>query len=284
MTATTLADRGRFSRLAALLTALTLVLCLCACGAEDPICGSWICTGGEADGLQVYPWQLPGAAAVLTLSADGRGTLSREGQEGDLTWLRSGERLDLNIGGRVYSASIEGDVILLETEPGLCLCFEREEELSGEAAEPEYPSWDWYGWWSTEDSSGKMPNTWYDCFARLEDGAYGPILRIWDEASSYDAPLAMVRFRWDGEDAVSESGWFLQDEIEEGQWRLRPGELLELTGRCVTEEESFGFRLHLRRWGSIWPASEERLPLGYKSWYLPLRNRGVPMPERMGTN
>lgn len=269
-------------RLVALLTALALLLCLSACGSADPVCGRYRCVGAEAEGLDVPEALLNGEPTVLSLTADGRGTLSRGGTEGSLSWTRSGDALSLNVGGTVYDAELEDDAILLALEPGLILRFAREEQAAP-AETPGHGPWDWYGWWGVEASTGLMPETWRDCCACLEQRDFGPVLTLWDEDGAYDEPLAIVQMCWDGAEAVSESGWFLLESVGPGDWRVDPaGEELTLGGAYRSEDESFDFRIRLRPWGARWEGDGSRLPFRYTDWYLPLLEAGEPMPGRIG--
>ena len=271
----------KLRRLTALLLLLAALLCLCACGTDDPICGRWRCTGAQGEDHALEAWQLEGEPVLLSLYSDGRGSLSRSGQEGSLSWTRTGDALDLKIGGVVLSAEIRDDCILLEAEPGLFLRFERDEELPENPEPPVYETWTWFGWWSVEASADKLPETWMDCCASLEDGDFGPVLRIWDEKSSRGEPLGLVYLRWDGSEAVSESGWFLQAEIGEGDWRLEPEGILDLKGSGGAEGEEFSFRICLRPWGDRWENTGEHPPLHLRDWYLPLIDAGEAMPDQM---
>ena len=109
------------------------------------------------------------------------------------------------------------------------------------------------------------------------------MLRFWDEESSYETPLGVVQLRWDGAEAVTESGWILSDTVDPGLWRLDPAaELWELRGVCRGESESYSFCFRLRPWGALWPEEEERIPFRYNDWYLPLIEAGASMPGQIG--
>ena len=265
----------------ALILALILALCLSACGQADPICGRYPCVCAEADGLAVPAAFLGESPAVLCLTADGRGTLERGGVEGSLSWTREGDRLCLSLGGELYDGAVEDGEILLQLEPALTLRFAREDA----AREQEQGgTWDWYGWWSVENSRGMTPDSWRDCCARLETGSFGPVLTLWDEDSSFDAPLGVLYLRWDGDEAVTESGWFLTEQVGDDLWRLDPtAQLWELRGSVRGESESFDFLIHLRPWGARWPEEESRIPFRYDDWYLPLIEGKASMPGQIGS-
>jgi hypothetical protein len=109
------------------------------------------------------------------------------------------------------------------------------------------------------------------------------VLRVWDEESAYEEPLALVQMRWEGDTAVSESGWFLLSEMGEGTWRVDPGaEALELSGTCEGGGERFDYQIHLRPWGADWQEETLHEPWRLRDWYLPLMEEGASMPDRIG--
>ena len=282
-TTTSLAEnRKKGSGPLALLLTLALALLLCACGQADPVCGRYLCVGARGDGLNV-----PAAAflgedpAVLSLTADGRGSLRLGDRESSLSWTREGDSLSVSLGGEVYEAALENGQILLTLEPTLRLRFAPEEQ----AAAPEtVRTLDWYGWWSTENSQGLMPDSWRDCCARLEESGFGPVLTVWDEDSSYEQPLGVLYLRWEDGLAVPESGWLLSSRQVEGLWRLDPAaQIWELSGSIRGESESYDFHFRLRPWGASWPEEEERIPFRYTDWYLPLIEAGASMPGQIGS-
>ena len=285
LTTTTLsADRitGRGRRLTALLLALGMLLCLSACGEEDPICGRYRCTSAEAEGLTVRE-ELLGENTVLTLEQGGKGQITRGGREGGFSWSRSGDSLRLDLAGVLYDADLEGESILLRLGDGLILRFEREDAQTRPAGPETLETSEWYGWWSVENSQGEMPEVWRDCCARLEPGDYGPVLRFWDEESSCDEPLALVRMRLEDGIAVSESGFFLLSQMEDGTWTLDPAaEALELSGTCEGGGERFDYQIHLRPWGADWQEETLHEPWRLRDWYLPLLEEGASMPDRIG--
>ena len=275
-------NSGACARLGALLLALSLLLCLSACGQTDPLCGSYLCRGAEADGLSVDSSLLGEESARLVLSSDGRGTLTRAGTQGGLSWTREGEILRLEIGGTVYDASIRDGEILLPLEPGLALRFVREDGAPQETPGP--GPWEWYGWWSVENSQGLMPDSWRDCCARLENSPFGPVLTLWDEDSSFDLPFAVLHLRWENGLAVTESGWLLQAQIDGLDWTVDPeASLWKLEGAYQDGESSFTFQIRLRPWGQLWP-EEGRIPFRYTDWYLPLIRDGASMPDQIGSH
>lgn len=260
-----------------------MLLCLSACGTDDPICGSYRCVGAETEDLYVKSELLGKKGIVLVLNGDGTGTLTRGDGEGAFTWARVGEGLRLDAAGRLYDADLEGEAILLRLEDGVILRFERADAKTQPAGQELTDSGDWYGWWAVSNSQGEMPEVWRDCCARLESGDYGPVLRFWDEESSWDEPLALVRLRAEDTELVSESGWFLLSEIGDGALRLDPAaDRLELSGSCEGGGERFDYEIHLRPWGAEWQEETLHLPWRYRDWYLPLIGEDAPMPDRIG--
>ena len=265
----------------ALLLALALLLCLPACGGADPVCGRYLCVGAEAEGIQMPAALLGEETTVLSLTADGRGTLTRGGAQGSLSWSREGDLLRLDVGGKLYDATLRDGLLLLQLEPGLSLRFAPEDAAPETMAEPE--SLDWYGWWSVQGSTGTLPDSWRDCCACLTTDDFGAELRLWDEESSREEPLALVRLRWEDGLIVSQSGWFLSSEIGEGEWRLDPAaEETVLSGVAQAGDERFSYEIRLRPWGARWEKSGGRLPFRYEDWYLPLIEDGAAMPDQIG--
>lgn len=271
--------RERHGRLLALLLALALLLCLSACGQEDPVCGRWTCVSAETAGLSV-PASLLGTGPVrLRLSSDGRGSLSDGQREGSLRWLREEEELFLALGEKRISCALEGDSLFVELQPGLTLRFARGDRAAETETED---TLNWYGWWEVFDSLGGMPDSWRDCCASLVPGDFGPELRLWDEDGSREEPMAFLQMEWDGSCFVPTSGFFLLEGVEKSAWTLDPASSpLEIRGSYCHGDESFSYRILLRPWGDRWNA-DQRLPFRYTDWYLPLVGSGASMPERIG--
>ena len=154
-------------------------------------------------------------------------------------------------------------------------------------AAQEYFSGDWYGWWRIENSTGDLPDSWYDCFAAIESEEDGSsLLTVWDESSSREEPMgqAALRFSREGDDPVAESsvGWFWFEEIGSGEWTIRPAETdfadtILLVGQHDAEGERFDYTILLRPWGTLWDDMEEDdLPYYYEEWYLPRREDPMP--------
>ena len=248
-----MADRKAFRRALALALALVLLLCLPACARDETIAGRWRCVSAQARGLELDALVLGDESAVLTLEPDGRGSLSRYGREGALSWSRTGDVLEMEIGGRTYSARLEGELLLLEADDGVSLGFLREESIPETTDPPAIEARSWYGWWSVSESEGQMPETWYDCCGET------------------------------GRRVRSVRGWFLLQELGEGAWTIDLDESpLVLSGRHESVKERFDYQICLRPWGDDWSEAEEHLPFRWRDWYLPRIEAGAPMPDSIG--
>ena len=270
----------------ALALALLLLLCLPACTRDETIAGRWRCVSAQARGLELDAGSLGDESAVLTLEPDGRGSISRCGREGALSWSRTGDVLEMEIGGRTYSARLEGELLLLEADEGVSLSFLREESIPEATEPPAAEERSWYGWWSVSGSEGQMPETWYDCCAALEQDGEELLLILWDEDSSRDAPLAQIWLEPEdeaGRRVRSIRGWFLLQELGEGAWTIDLDESpLVLSGRHESVKERFDYQICLRPWGDDWSEAEEHLPFRWRDWYLPRIEAGAPMPDSIG--
>lgn len=274
-------------RLPALLLAVLLLVSLAACTRDEAVSGSYRCVSAQAEGLE-FPAEDFGPGALLRLERDGRGSISRNGQEGSLSWSRSGSALTLDIDGTLFQGSIEGDCVLLSLPSGVTLRFERGEPETEPTPVLRGGDRAWYGWWSIENSGGAMPETWYDCCARLVQTEKGLCLTIWDEDTDFASPLAQVTLRLEETDgrqrAYADYGWFMQETLGEGDWVLDlEQEDLLLSGRYVSGSENFAYRFCLRPWGASWRLGEgERVPYHTFDWYQPLIESHAEMPDKIG--
>ena len=281
-----MAEPGRGRRSLALILALLLLLCLPACSRDEQLAGRWRCVGAEVRGLSLESEDLGDDPALLFLEPDGRGSISSSGREGALSWTRSGDAIDMEIGGRTYTASLRGDEIVLSLDDGVTLRFRREDAPDPEPT-PTVQERAWYGWWRVESSRGKMPESWYDCCAALEQDRDGPVLLIWDEDSSRREPLSRIWLEPDTDrdlrNARSLRGWFLLQELGEGDWTVDlDAPQLVFSGHYERGSESFDYSIYLRPWGDRWEDSTEHLPFHWRDWYLPQIEAGAPMPDTIG--
>ena len=264
-----------------------MLLCLAACTRDEATAGRYRCISAEAEGLELAAADF-GPGAVLILERDGRGSIARNGMEGSLNWIRSGNALTLDLGGVLLEGSIEDDQILLSLPSGATLRFERGEHSADPTPALRGGERAWYGWWSVENTTGKMPDTWYDCCASLTQSEEGLTLTIWDEDTQRQAPLAQVQLRLEEADgrqtARSEYGWFLQESLGENDWSLDlEREELLLSGHYSAEGESFDYCFTLRPWGAKWELAEgERIPYHTFDWYQPLIENRETMPDKIG--
>lgn len=164
-------------------------------------------------------------------------------------------------------------------------------------------SGDWYGWWTIKSGTGiydDYDGYWWDACAMVtigqpaEDAAYNATVTIWDEdgsrTSDFIAQLdATISPYGVGEYGTlfSESGWFLDDELEHADWIVDPAltefeNLLSIDGEYEGEDGSLSYQIILRPWGVMWDdMAEESLPYSYDYWYLPWVNSGASMPDRL---
>ena len=177
------------------------------------------------------------------------------------------------------------------------------------AAEPESDDLDWwngkwYGWAVIYTATGSLADeedTAWDVCAELtleDEEAY---LLIYDIESSPDDPTAEAVLTWepgttDRGCLVSQAGYFLFDEVEEGEWVIDPGDSvvsvfensLLIYGEYGPDEDgdTFTYFLFLRPWGTDWSDVAEydtddmpypdMMPMDYDDWYLPQLEKEAP--------
>lgn len=286
------------------LLALVLMLCLCACGETDPNLGVYTCTNIRTQGMDLTPDEIFPGGVVLELKSGGRGTMTVDGEPGNIKWSLDGSEFSLETADGISAGELNNGVITLElVDTGIVLTLRGEnapnlqllQELPTETeTAPEVPDWwngDWYGWWQIENSTGDLPNEWYDAFAQIEVLSDGSVyITLWDEDFSRDDPMGEGAFlHEEGETElgrlVSEAGYFFYDELEPEEWIIEPDEyiysdFIGIEGHHDAEGESFDYVIFLRPWGTVWDdVEEENLPYFYENWYLPLIEAGEPMPD-----
>ena len=228
-------------------------------------------------------------AVILRLEENGVGTISGGELEGRIRWGLDGGALFIDTGSiRMRGYAENGTIVVVESGSGATLRFEPE-PTAGDSVLPESTETedaflgDWYGWWKIEAETGNMPESWYDCCARIEKDQDGCLrLVLWDEDGSAEEPLAELRMapREDGIEALN--GYFLFSPVREGEWRLEnPAPALYLAdGIHDAEGERFSYSVYLRPWGLVWDDAEtEQLPFYYEDWYLPAIHAGKTMPD-----
>ena len=140
----------------------------------------------------------------------------------------------------------------------------------------------WYGWWHTENCTGKYAEVWegtrFDLCAEISDGW----MFLWDQYSPRDDALAEFAFETGGSagSAVNGMGFYKDMLVLGGELSFTAdGDALRFRGRYKTDTGSFDFDGVLRPWGDAWegvPAGE--MPATYQEWYLPLIQSGVTEP------
>ena len=150
---------------------------------------------------------------------------------------------------------------------------------------------DWYGWWRMYNTSGDwahMYGYYWDCCAEIAQEEGTLRLQLWDEDLPKDVGLAAARLREDNGVLKCAAGTFLDRELGPESWNIASavdscGQLLHIRGTYdAVGKGGFQYEIFLRPWGSRWPGSEDEKPGFYESWYLPLVEAGVKMPEVIG--
>lgn len=150
---------------------------------------------------------------------------------------------------------------------------------------------DWYGWWRMYNTSGDwahMYGYFWDCCAEIAQEEGTLRLQLWDEDLPKDVGLAAARLRENNGVFRCVAGTFLDRELGPDSWNIATasdscGQLLHIRGSyAAVGRGGFQYEIFLRPWGSRWPGSEDEKPGFYESWYLPLVEAGVKMPEEIG--
>ena len=150
---------------------------------------------------------------------------------------------------------------------------------------------DWYGWWRMYNTSGDwahMYGYYWDCCAEIAQEEGTLRLQLWDEDLPKDVGLAAARLREENGVLKCAAGTFLDRELGPESWNIASasdscGQLLHIRGKYdAVGKGGFQYEIFLRPWGSRWPGSEDEKPGFYESWYLPLVEAGVKMPEVIG--
>ena len=273
-------------RAAALLLAALLVSALSACGEPDPNAGVYLCTEVTVGEDVVSPGELYSGELRLELRNYGAGRLSLGANTGDIRWSLEGEALSVDFNGVSCPGSLEDGTIRLDLlGEGVVLTLVREDLvalLPTPTPQPELFArcvGEYYGWWEISNSSGSMPNTWYDCCAAVARTENGLVFTLWDEQTSRMQPMGTLSLSGGGESLLLDGGWFWYDDVSEDNCALSFEDgRFELNGHHDAEDERFDYRVHLRPWGADWEDTEER-PYSYRFWYLPLIEAGESMPD-----
>ena len=281
-----------------------LLFFLCGCGqAVDPggLSGSYLLSGASDGSIVLSDGAIADLPLILRLDQGGGGIVSDGETNGSLRWDVHNGYVSVEIGDTMLGGTFEGDELLLQAvgsdtwlrfipappeEEKNILPDDVEKYDSDEEDASEQESYFWYGWWSIDDSNGKMPISWYDCCARLDPQADNTWkLTFWDEDSSRDEPLASICFQQKEDGSlVSLSGYWLYDDIISGEWVLpAPGNVLYLDDlKHNAADTVFRFHFYLRSWGDRWSdCPDDQQPFYYEDWYLPLVRKGADMPDRI---
>lgn len=268
---------------------LMILLCLSACGEQDPAVGSYICA-------EILDGALPLVVqeSRLVLESSGYARLDGPDAGGAASWSRDGDLIRLTVNRETLSGPWEDGVLRLEAGDGLTLVYVREDlaESYAEAAARRYATaaaqqslWkgDWYGWWRIDRSEGKLADTWYDLCARLTAQPDGSVhLLLWDEDQSASQPMGEARLFFNEDDSATASeGYFWFMPLEGAGWTMHYADgRITLAAHHEANGESFDYSLCLRPWGELWNDENER-PYYYDSWYLPLIREEMSMPDSM---
>ncbi len=153
------------------------------------------------------------------------------------------------------------------------------------------PAGNWFGWWKMDQTSGDWKKAYgyhWDCMAEIRernDGAYEVLL--WDEDFTRENCLASAVISADAP-YLCVSGDFLDKSLDGSSWEItlktaENGAFLTICGNYeAVGKGGFHYTVYLRPWGCTWPGKAEDRPFSYDSWYLPLIEKGEPMPDRIG--
>ena len=178
---------------------------------------------------------------------------------------------------------------------------------TAEPVESAYSWWDgdWYGWWAVYDAGGEyadIVDAWADVCATIwVDGETG-LVDIWDDTCEEGTNLGYIDVTFkpgksDKGRMLSESGYFLIDDVNSGDWVVDPGDsvvsrfdqMIYIHGTAVDPDDSedwVEYVIFLRPWGMSWedvrsdscddmPYSE-MMPYYYDEWYVPHMNGTMP--------
>lgn len=158
-----------------------------------------------------------------------------------------------------------------------------------------YYDGDWYGWWTITgitDSWKELNGEKYDIMGEilLDDDGTG-IVTLWDADYSYDDPIALVTVMTeesvfgDIPCLVSTGGYFLDNEIEAGDWNIDASFMgrsnyLEISSSYKEDgEDAMLYDMTMKKWGDTWDDVNSKPPLF--DWYLDLVDKGESMPDAL---
>ena len=241
---------------------------------------------------QMQRWTLDTGLALpilIRLDADGSGAIQSGEDQGRIRWGVQNGSLEIRADDLLMKGGLEANGFFVRfSDNSPALHFERSNgtfpEAEAEAAAADSLPGEWYGWWRIQNSTGVMPDTWYDCCAAMQvTGKDELLVVLWDENGSRSEPLSEVRMQLqeDGR-LLSLGGYFLYDTVEYGQWSLPADSSVFYLENILHEGdgESFQYTVYMKPWGTVWSDSPaDQLPFYYEDWYL--QNRRAEMPERI---
>ena len=180
-------------------------------------------------------------------------------------------------------------------------------ETTAAPVESAYSWWDgnWYGWWVVYDAGGEyadIVDSWADVCATIRvDGDTG-LVDIWDDTCEEGENLGYIDVTFkpgksDKGRMLSESGYFLIDDINSGDWIVDPADsivsrfdqMIYIRAKAVDPDDSgswIDYMIFLRPWGMSWEDVRndscedmpytQMMPYYYDDWYVPHMNGTMP--------
>ena len=307
-------------KIVSLALALVLVLSLTACGGKDggksadPNLGKYIGTEFSSDGDSWYSLaDLYDGECYIELKSDGKGVFCLGGEATDIKWsLESDGALTLKRDGLESNGLLQDGCIMLDDLWGneVYTLYEKEDaDSSPEKTGDTLLDWwngDWYGWWAIYDAGGEYTDfvdSWSDVCATISVDGDSGLVDIWDDTCEEGTNLGYIDVAFkpgktNNGRMLSESGYFLIDDVNSGDWVVDPGDsvvsrfdqMICIHGTVVEHDNSENwveYIVFLRPWGMSWEdvrsdACEDMpysdmMPYYYDEWYVPQMNG--PMPD-----
>ena len=180
-------------------------------------------------------------------------------------------------------------------------------ETTAAPVESAYSWWDgdWYGWWVVYDAGGEyadIVDSWADVCATIRvDGDTG-LVDIWDDTCEEGTNLGYIDVTFkpgksDKGRMLSESGYFLIDDVNSGDWIVDPADsivsrfdqMIYIRAKAVDPDDSgswIDYMIFLRPWGMSWEDVRsdscedmpytQMMPYYYDDWYVPHMNGTMP--------
>ncbi len=283
---------GKYIRILSVLLLTLSALCGCTHASDTSgIAGVWrldeVCDGE----ITIPDAHVDSFDITVKLEPNGKGLIDHSIMEGSLTWKYDSGTLWIESGGKIFRGHLEGNrLVMIPDGTEISLTFipvSSETDFQEESVRTDpVPAETWYGWWKSDSSEGNMPVSWYDCCAVFQAEDNGTVkMTLWDEDGSRLEPLSEILFRTESEKELSSlNGYFMLDEIHEGDWRLslKENEIYLDRHLHADTEEYFSYSIYLRPWGQLWSDTDPaQRPFYYDDWYLPLIKGNQAMPDRI---